>query len=119
MQKQYRAALAAFGRVLTRWPNSPKVPPSLLKIGFAFYELGDMKNARASLTKLLNLYPNSSAVSMARHRLQDIAMKEKELSRQPPAENLGRDLKKAATRKPPPPPQESPGDRRIRRLAGE
>lgn len=75
VQKRYREALVAFNQVLVRWPSSSKVPACLLKIGFAFYELGDMQNAHTSLTRLVTDYPNSPAVTMAQQRLQDIARK--------------------------------------------
>ena len=74
-QKRYREALVAFNQVLVRWPSSSKIPASLLKIGIAFYELGDMQNAHTSLTRLVTDYPNAPAVAMARQRLQDIARK--------------------------------------------
>jgi tol-pal system protein YbgF len=72
VQKQFPEALQAFNNVLVRWPNSTKVPPCLLKIGFSFYELGDMDNARISLTRLVNDYPTSTAVSLANQRLEKI-----------------------------------------------
>ncbi|MBF0448082.1 MAG: tol-pal system protein YbgF [Magnetococcales bacterium] len=72
VQKQYPESLQAFNNVLVQWPASTKVPACLLKIGFAFYELGDMQNARASLTRLVNDYPTSNAVSLANQRLQMI-----------------------------------------------
>ena len=113
VQKQYREALVAFNQVLTRWPTSAKVPPSLLKIGFAFYELGDMANARASLTKLVNDYPDSSAVAMARQRLQDIAQKEKD-----PGKSAGSAAETSSGSKSEAKP-EPPGSKRVKRLAGE
>lgn len=76
VQKQYREALVAFNQVLVHWPDSPKVPPSLLKMGFAFYELGDMASAHTSLMRLVTDYPSSPAVAMARRRLRDIANKQ-------------------------------------------
>jgi tol-pal system protein YbgF len=106
VQKQYREALVAFNQVLVRWPTSAKVPPSLLKIGFAFYELGDMANARASLNKLVNDYPDSSAVAMAKQRLQEIAQKEKGAA----AVEGGAAVDAKS---------ETPGSRRVKRLAGE
>ena len=110
VQKQYREALVAFNQVLTRWPTSDKVPPCLLKIGFAFYELGDMANARASLTKLVNDYPDFSQMAMARQRLQEIAQKEKESGKggTAAAESGKADAK-----------PETPGSKRVKRLTGE
>lgn len=76
VQKKYREALAAFNQVLVRWPTSTKVPASLLKIGIAFSALGDLKNAHTSLTRLVDDYPHSPAVSMAKKHLLDIARKQ-------------------------------------------
>ncbi|WP_130472820.1 tol-pal system protein YbgF, partial [Candidatus Magnetaquicoccus inordinatus] len=117
VQKHYREALVAFGKVLTKWPTSPKVPPSLLKIGYAFDELGDLANARASLNKLVKDYPDSSAVPMARQRLQEIAQKEKDAgATSKPSAPAAVAPSKTETAKP---PAEPPGSRRAKRLAGE
>ena len=70
VQRHFSEALVAFNQVLIRWPASAKVPASLLKIGFAFHELGDRQNARASLMRLITDYPHSPAVAMAKQRLQ-------------------------------------------------
>ncbi len=70
VQRHFPEALVAFNQVLTRWPASAKVPGSLLKIGFAFHELGDLENAKASLQRLIGDYPQSPAVAMAKQRLQ-------------------------------------------------
>ncbi|MBF0422473.1 MAG: tol-pal system protein YbgF [Magnetococcales bacterium] len=72
VQRKFPDALMAFNQVLVRWPTSGKVPASLLKIGFAFYELNDMDNAKNSLTRLVSDYPESPAVSMAKQRLEMI-----------------------------------------------
>ena len=117
VQKQYREALVAFNQVLTRWPTSAKVPPSLLKIGYAFYELGDMAHARASLTKLITDYPDSSAVAMARRRLQDIAQKEKEPAKGAAGANEGGADQAAPVKTEV--KSDPPGSKRIKRLAGE
>ncbi|MGN7611389.1 tol-pal system protein YbgF [Magnetococcales bacterium HHB-1] len=72
VQKQFPEALVAFNQVLVRWPTSDKVPACLLKIGFAFYELGDLENAKTSLSRLIKDFPKSNAVDIAKKRLQII-----------------------------------------------
>ncbi|MBF0414180.1 MAG: tol-pal system protein YbgF [Magnetococcales bacterium] len=72
VQRKFPDALMAFNQVLVRWPTSSKVPASLLKIGFSFFELNDMDNAKNSLTRLVSDYPESPAVSMAKQRLEMI-----------------------------------------------
>ncbi len=116
VQKQHREALLAFGKVISKWPTSTKVPDSLLKIGYAFQELGDLANARVSLTKLINDYPDAKATPMARQRLQEIVQKEKEsgatVKAAPAATNT-------VPSKSEPAKAEPPGSRRVKRLAGE
>lgn len=75
VQKRYPEAMVAYNQVLVRWPNGNKVPDSLLKIGFSFYELGDLSNARLSLEKLIKEFPDSSAVNLAKQRLKHIQQK--------------------------------------------
>lgn len=72
VQRHFPEALMAFNQVLVRWPSSDKVPASLLKIGFSFYELEDLRNAQSSLQRLIRDYPDSPAVTMARQRLRVI-----------------------------------------------
>ncbi|MBF0629231.1 MAG: tol-pal system protein YbgF [Magnetococcales bacterium] len=75
VQRQFPEALMAFNQVLLRWPNSTKVPDSLLKIGFSFYELNDMENANNSLQRLTKDFPNSSPAAVAKPRLEMIKKK--------------------------------------------
>ncbi|HIJ82596.1 MAG: Cell division coordinator CpoB [Magnetococcales bacterium] len=70
VQRKFPEALMAFNQVLVRWPNSGKVPASLLKIGFSFFELEDMENAKNSLSRLVSDYPDSPTVAMAKQRLE-------------------------------------------------
>lgn len=89
VQRQYPEALRAFNQVLVLWPTSTKVPLCLLKIGFAFYELGDMQSANASLMRLLKDYPNSPAVVMARQRLRDMAGQRDKAGQRDPVGRVG------------------------------
>lgn len=75
VQRKFPDALMAFNQVLVRWPASGKVPASLLKIGFSFFELGDMENSKNSLSRLVSDYPDSPAVAMAKQRLEMIGEK--------------------------------------------
>ncbi|MBF0417886.1 MAG: tol-pal system protein YbgF [Magnetococcales bacterium] len=75
VQRQFPEALMAFNQVLLKWPNSAKVPDSLLKIGFSFYELNDLENANTSLQRLLKDFPNSPSASVAKPRLAQIKQK--------------------------------------------
>ncbi|MBF0164343.1 MAG: tol-pal system protein YbgF [Magnetococcales bacterium] len=75
VQRQFPEALMAFNQVLLRWPNSAKVPDSLLKIGFSFFELNDLENANTSLQRLVKDFPTSPSASLAKPRLAQIKQK--------------------------------------------
>jgi tol-pal system protein YbgF len=68
--RQFDMALADFSAVITRFPDSPKVPDSLLKKGFIYYELQDWAGARKSLQEVTGRYPDSTAARLAGDRLQ-------------------------------------------------
>ncbi|MEG3639446.1 tol-pal system protein YbgF [Magnetococcus sp. PR-3] len=72
VQRNFRNALVEFNNVLVKWPNSAKVPDSLLKIGFSFYELEDYENARRALEQLVQNYPDANAVPLAMQRIKRI-----------------------------------------------
>jgi tol-pal system protein YbgF len=65
----YAKAIQEFTKVGENYADSPKVPGSLLKIGFAYYELKDWARARAALEDLLKRYPQSSAARLGEARL--------------------------------------------------
>ncbi len=68
--RQFDMALADFSAVITRFPDSPKVPDSLLKKGFIYYELQDWAGARKSLQEVTSRYPDSTAARLAGDRLK-------------------------------------------------
>lgn len=63
--REFDTALKDFSRVLETYPNSPKVPGAMLKIGYIQYEKGQLAEARATLQKLISKYPASSAARLA------------------------------------------------------
>ncbi len=69
------AALAAFRQVLEYHARSPKVPGALLKIGYIEDAMGDEAAARASLQRVIDDYPTTSAASMAKKRLVNMQRK--------------------------------------------
>lgn len=70
------AALAAFRQVLDFHPQSPKAPGALLKIGYIEDAMGKDAEAKASLQRVIDDYPTSSAASMAKKRLVSMQRKE-------------------------------------------
>jgi tol-pal system protein YbgF len=68
--RRFREAGDEFSKVINGYPQSPKVPDALLKLGFSYYELGDWANARQTLEKLTARYPQSTAAQLANGRLR-------------------------------------------------
>ncbi len=70
--RNFDSALYNFSVVVEFFPNSPKVPDSRLKIGYALYEQQRFGEARQVLTGVTNDYPGRSAAVLARKRLQQM-----------------------------------------------
>jgi tol-pal system protein YbgF len=69
VKRDYRAAQGAFQAVLQRFPNSPKGPDAMLKLGLTQIELKQESEGRATLQKLVDSYPQSNAARLAQQRL--------------------------------------------------
>lgn len=70
VQRDYPAALAAFESVLRDYPGARKTPDALLKAGYCQHELKRIGPARASLTRVVDEFPDTQAAADARERLQ-------------------------------------------------
>ena len=66
--RNYKLALEEFTKVLN-YPQSPKAPDALLKIGYVQYELGAYDKARMTLLEVKERYPNTSIAKLATARL--------------------------------------------------
>ncbi len=69
VNRKFDPALAAFERLLVDYPDSTKRSHAMLKIGFIHDEAGRQQDARQVLTKLIQLYPQSTAAGLAKKRL--------------------------------------------------
>jgi len=67
--KDLKAGLGSHQQLLRRFPDSPKVPDSMLNIATIQSDLGDSAAARTTLEDLVAKYPNSEAATKARSRL--------------------------------------------------
>jgi tol-pal system protein YbgF len=67
-------ALEAFEILITSYPESPKVPDGLLKIGYTHYELKQWELARAALTQVQEQYPNTTLARLAESRLRSMRL---------------------------------------------
>lgn len=67
--KDLRAALGSHQQLLKRYPDSPKVPDSMLNIATIQADLNDQYAAKITLEDIVSKYPNSEAATKARSRL--------------------------------------------------
>jgi len=65
-------ALEKFQEIPTRWPTAARVPATLFRIARIQSDLGDTDDARATLERLVNTYPESDMASFAREMLEDL-----------------------------------------------
>jgi tol-pal system protein YbgF len=65
-------ALEKFQEIPTRWPTAARVPATLFRIARIQVDLGDKDDARATLERLVNTYPDSDMASFAREMLEDL-----------------------------------------------
>lgn len=69
-QGKYELAITEYQKVIDKYKKSPKVPAAMLKIGYAYFELGNTKDAPAVLNKLIKTYPKADETKLARERLK-------------------------------------------------
>ncbi len=70
VSRDFPQALASFQQLVEGHPQSGKLPGALLKIGYINYERGEYEEARMALSRVTREFPESSAASLARQRLQ-------------------------------------------------
>jgi len=68
----YDNAAAAFRAVGEQYPQSPKVPDALLKLGLTQIDQKKPVDARATLKQLVQRFPGTDAAKLAASRLQNI-----------------------------------------------
>ena len=71
-QKQFEAAIVAFDEVIRKYPEDNKIPAALLRQGYAFAELKDVRNARFFLQQVQQKYPNSPEAQQAGEKLKQL-----------------------------------------------
>jgi len=67
--QMFEEALGEFGVVISRYPQSRKIPDALLKMGYCSYELEDWAAARQALTRVQEDYSDTTAARLAGQRL--------------------------------------------------
>jgi len=68
--RDFDQAMSTFSKLVEFHPQSPKVPDTLLKIGFIHYENKDWPAARQELNRVVSEYPGTTAARLASERLQ-------------------------------------------------
>lgn len=69
-EKQYELAILQFQDVISKFKGHSKAPAAMLKQALAFNALGDGANARTTMQKLIENYPDASQVSAAEKYLK-------------------------------------------------
>ncbi|CAI8977507.1 Cell division coordinator CpoB [Methylocaldum szegediense] len=77
VSRDFNASRDMFRKLIKDFPQSPKVPDALLKIGFIEYETGQKANAKELLTEVIKRYPDSSAAKLAEKRLDKLRQEAK------------------------------------------
>ena len=70
--RQFDQAILEFDTVRRKYPKGDKVPAALLKMGFAFAELGDKVDARLILQELSDRYPQTEEANKAKQKLKTL-----------------------------------------------
>lgn len=71
-QRQFQQAIDEFERVFAFYPDSNKVPASLLKIAYSHLELQQLSMARSVFQQLVRTHPQSPEARKAYGRLQEV-----------------------------------------------
>ncbi len=73
-QGNFKAAIKAYQDLISDYSKSPKVADAMLKIGYSYYELKNVSQAKLNLTQLIKLYPDTTEASQAKNKLQKIKL---------------------------------------------
>ncbi|MFP4128056.1 MAG: tetratricopeptide repeat protein, partial [Desulfonatronovibrio sp.] len=75
-EKDFPQAILGFRQVLEKFPENPKAPDALLKIGYSYERLKDFRNALFYLSVVTQDYPDSSAARKASDLITELRNKE-------------------------------------------
>ncbi|GHU89090.1 hypothetical protein AGMMS49941_13300 [Deferribacterales bacterium] len=67
--KEYDKARDAFETVIAKYPDKPKVPDAMLKLGYTYRSLGQNDKAKATLNSVIKKFPKSEAAKVAKKTL--------------------------------------------------
>ncbi|MEW8086136.1 MAG: tol-pal system protein YbgF [Candidatus Thiodiazotropha endolucinida] len=70
VNRDFDTALGEFTKIMENYPDSPKVPGAMLKIGYIQYEKKNWTGTRNILKQLINNFPATTESRLAQKRLQ-------------------------------------------------
>lgn len=70
--RDFEQAIAEYGQVVKKFPESQKITDALLKIGYSYHELGRLDEAKLQLEYLKARFPGTTAARLAEDRLKKI-----------------------------------------------
>ncbi|WP_031429514.1 tol-pal system protein YbgF [Methylomicrobium agile] len=73
VNQDFSSSRAALLKVLESYPDNPKVPDALLKLGYIEIDLNDKPKAGEYLNRVVNEFPNTKAARLATEKLQSIS----------------------------------------------
>jgi tol-pal system protein YbgF len=71
-QLSFQPAIAEFQRVIDSYPESAKVPDSMLKIGYSQFEMRNFDAARETLNRVVREFPGTPVARFAEQKLREI-----------------------------------------------
>jgi tol-pal system protein YbgF len=69
MTSNHEAALAAYRKVLTQWPDDRKAPDAMFGLAVALLDMGKTAEGRSYLLQVTQKYPGTDAAKQAGERL--------------------------------------------------
>jgi tol-pal system protein YbgF len=72
VKKDYAKAIEHFDVVLKQFPTSSKSAASMLKVGYAYAEMGNKPEAQKYLQQVVRAYPNTPTAQLANSKLRTI-----------------------------------------------
>ena len=73
VNSRFGQALVEYSTLVRRYPESSKLEQAKLKAAFCQHEMGQVDAARRQLDEIIQQYPGTTAASLARDRLAEIA----------------------------------------------
>jgi tol-pal system protein YbgF len=74
-QGNFKTAIKDYQVLLDKYTNSPKRAQAMLKIGYSYHKLNDIKSAKATFSKVVTTFPGTTEAGQAQKMLKEIRLK--------------------------------------------